>query len=344
LPDAHSALGDARATAHLLAHYLDPQHGRPDPDHTAMPSQAAGVRWPNLPIAPVRPVARPTRTQAAPAPPGALWWLLDGLPLATVVDEGAPAACEPYLEVLFQALEDGGLTPEEAEGLTEVARVYAFGREQVQATHRAFLMALAHRIIEDGKVTQQERGELAYACDVLGFADDLPRQLLEEASAAREADLAARQGPLPDSWSHGEPLRIGDGIAFTGCDPLLRARLAGLAQAAGLRVTGAVSRKTVALVTDGANTGTSKAVAARTHGTRILSPDEFAILVEHVQPPAADAPPQARVPSQDPPSREDPATIRAWARDQGMDVGVRGRIPATVVAAYRAAEPQPAPH
>lgn len=50
LDDAHSALGDARATAGLLAAYLGARTGRPPrPEHTGLPAAAAGVAWPRPP-------------------------------------------------------------------------------------------------------------------------------------------------------------------------------------------------------------------------------------------------------------------------------------------------------
>jgi hypothetical protein len=86
--------------------------------------------------------------------------------------------------------------------------------------------------------------------------------------------------PCPQESS--EPLRIGQAVVFTGCDPLVRARLEGRAQAAGLRVTGSVSRRTVLLVTDGGNPHTVKARKARSLDTRVVHPDLFTTLVGFV--------------------------------------------------------------
>jgi len=280
-----------------------------------------------------------------------LWRLLEDLPLAAGVDEGAPATSPPYLDLLFQTLGGGVLPMEEATSLAELAGAYSLTRSQVEATHRAFLLALAHRIVEDGKVTAEERRELTNACQILGVTDTLPQQILDEAQAARNARLAESCRPLPPNWNLGEPLHIGDAVAFTGCDPLVRARLEGQAQSAGLRVTGSVSRRTAVLVTDGADPTTTKAVAARRLGTRIVSPEEFAVLVQYVQParsaeptprassPRAPHPVTATRPRSKPSSEDmriDPAVVRAWARERGLAVGVRGRIPAHVLEAYRA--------
>ena len=46
---------------------------------------------------------------------------------------------------------------------------------------------------------------------------------------------------------------------------------------------------------------------------------------------------QRRRPARNPPSRERSGDIRAWAKDQGIPVSERGRIPASVVEQYEAA-------
>ena len=121
----------------------------------------------------------------------------------------------------------------------------------------------------------------------------------------------------------------------------MRARLEGHAQAVGLRVTGSVSRRTSVLVTDGANPSTNKARAAHHHGTNIVTPEVFAVLLEYVQPSSETAtgptPPDEETTPTGPAVREDPATIRAWAHRHGFPIAQRGRIGAEIVTAYRAA-------
>jgi DNA polymerase-3 subunit epsilon len=345
LENAHTALADATATALLLGHYLDPTRPPPPrPDHAGMPSTAVRVVWPSVPVASVTAVGRrPADQERVSAPSGTLWALLDNLPLSTVVDEGAPAVARGYLELLLEVLEDGVLTEAEAVSLAELARQYSLSREQVVSTHRAFVMALAHKIVEDGKVTRDEREHLRSTMAALGVESDVPQRILDEAFAARAEERAGECRPLPPRWRHGEPLRIGQGVAFTGCDALLRARLEGQAQAAGLRVTGSVSRVTAVLVTDGVNRDTTKAVAARELGTRVVDPKTFRELVRYVQPAQIAEVVPNHAPGQngglvrDHHEGVDPAAIRAWARENGMVVGVRGRIPAEVRTAYRTA-------
>jgi DNA polymerase-3 subunit epsilon len=184
LQDNHCALGDAQATARLLAQYLDPGKGKTPRRLSKLPHRESKVCWPELASASTTlQVRRPANRQApAAAPPGTLWRLLNDLPVELVLREGAPDISQPYLELLFQALEDGVLTRDEAGALADLAQLYSLTHNQVVATHRAFLVALARRIVEDGTVTKEERGEFSGACELLGFFDGSPRALLKAAA------------------------------------------------------------------------------------------------------------------------------------------------------------------
>ena len=62
---AHSALGDARAAAGLLARYLDPGTGRPPlRGHAGLPVLAAEVRWPTVPGAAAPTLPRGGQTES----------------------------------------------------------------------------------------------------------------------------------------------------------------------------------------------------------------------------------------------------------------------------------------
>lgn len=95
----------------------------------------------------------------------------------------------------------------------------------MHAAHEAFLLALAHRAVDDGRVSHHERRELKTVASLLGVAGSKVKQVLNRADAARHARLGAGLGPLPDPWPHGEPLRVGDRVAFTGFDETQRLRL-----------------------------------------------------------------------------------------------------------------------
>jgi DNA polymerase-3 subunit epsilon len=267
LSGAHSALGDARATATLLASFLDPSFGTPPGrELLTLPERGWAVSWPTTPggVRPPLDDRSPMLRRIAasyakpPAPP--LVRLLENVSLADALDEGAPDGSLPYLELL--------------------------------------------------------------AAD----------------------------------WALGEPLRVGDEVAFTGELEHQRQQLEQRAQQLGVRVMGNVSRRTTLLVTDGRFVGSKSDVAA-VHGTRCVPSDEFAILLDHLQPAARTATgsiprPRSAVSPQSSPTEAgtlpvahvtvSPTAVRAWARGNGSAIGDRGRLPSEVLDAYRRAHGVPA--
>ena len=360
LDGAHSALGDARAVAHLLAHYLDPHVGRsPKDEHLAIVHEAAAVSWPQAPQSTPMPpgavlqtrrtsgAASGYRTAAATPKPviGPLLSALDVLSLADVLDEGAPAGSGSYLELLAQVLEDGQIDSGEAAAMREMAEAYGMDDAMVASAHRAFLLALAHVAMNDGRVSQAERAELLRVCELLGVDAGVIKRVCDQAETARQLRLSEGLRPLPSTWTLGEPLRVGDKVVFTGCDDTIRTRLERRAEERGVRIMSGVNGRTAMLVTDGSFDGT-KAAAARELGTRIVSPDDFTKLLQYLQPArsVSEAQPAPVDRGTGPaPSATDtqvtevavsPAIVRAWARTQGHPVGVRGRLPVEVMDAY----------
>lgn len=240
LDDAHSALGDARAAAGLLGAYVG-LNGGPDPVLTEAQDLARSTRWPSGPSrSPSRSASasvagpragrmpasgRPARiTSPRPtAPP--LLEQLTAMSLLEVLEEGAPVGSTAYLEMLFDALEDGDISDAESVALQELCAEYELSPADTSAAHEAFLLALAHRAVDDGRVSHDERRELRTIASLLGVAETKVKRVLDRADAARHARLSAGLGALPAPWPHGEPLRVGDKVVFTGCDERQRARL-----------------------------------------------------------------------------------------------------------------------
>lgn len=377
LNDAHSALGDAHATAGLLAYYLGAgaRHGR-HPDLHSLADDARGVTWPtgperapstnarraapinsrNIRVTPPRPTAPPLLQQ------------LTSLSLVEVLDEGAPQGALTYLELLLSALEDGEISEAERAELADLALVYELDAEAIAVAHRALVLALAHRAVDDGHVSNDERAQLYAVTEALDVPKTFVTEVIKHADAARSARLGAKLKTLPDDWAHGSPLRVGEKVVFTGCDDRQRDRLERRAEKLGVRVMSSVSRQTAMLVSDDSLIG-AKYEKALELGIRVVHPDLFEVLLAHLQP-AASAPTLSPVrfgshapgpsPSTEqatvddgvlvptasaadivtvvtaPPSRS-PAEIRQWAIQNGYAVGVRGRLPREVVEAFEAA-------
>ncbi len=121
LTEAHSALGDARGAATLLAAFMGSQFGHPPlPEHTSLPSAAVGIPWPTAPVRAPRPVASTNSTSSRQAPPArvqaalaakaacgpvpSLVQLVERFSLIDALDDGAPAGAVAYLEKLAQVL------------------------------------------------------------------------------------------------------------------------------------------------------------------------------------------------------------------------------------------------
>lgn len=363
LDHAHSALHDARATAQLLAYYLDPNRGLPPlPAHRSVVALAASTPWPThsgtgtlaRPDAPRRVLTERARHVIAhrDAPLGSL---LERFTLTDALDDGATPGALSYLETLLEALEDGHLSNTERAALSDIAELYELSDQDLAAAHRGFVRALAREALEDGHLSRAEKAEITHIAGLLDVPDNAVRDLLDGEEAARLASLSAHLKPLPDDWPLGEPLRVGDRVAFTGCDAAQRDDLEHQATARGVRVLGSVSRRTAMLVTDGSYDGI-KARAARELGTRVVDPDDFQVMLAFIQPwtqaptarpPAARARPTsggttpvsatiraASDPTHVVASRVPASVVRAWAIERGLAVGVRGRLSTEVWDAY----------
>lgn len=376
LHGAHSALGDARATAVLLAAFMHPHVGYPPlPEHLELPTQALGVSWPATPsratsaqpktaaASSSRPTP-PPRVQvtlieaAAAGPVPALVELVERFSLIDALDEGAPAGAVAYLEKLAEVLEDGEVTAEEAADLATVADAEQLSNTDIASANQAFVLALAHAALEDGKVTRAERTELQQVSDLLGVNAKVIPALLDQAETARNQRMSAGLAELPRDWAHGEPLRVGNKVVFTGCDDTMRTWLEAESERLGVRIVGGVSAKTSMLVSDGSMDG-GKAGKARELGTRTVHPDTYTVLLAHLQPaltrgtkplpkaPKVPAPKHSTDTPVEAPSTEtadvhaaigpNPADVRAWARANGYEVGVRGRLHRDLIDAYLAA-------
>lgn len=267
--------------------------------------------------------------------------------LEDALDAGAPDGAAGYLELLMEVLEDGVVTDEESSALADTAVIYGLSEHNLEDAHRGFLLALAHKAIEDGKITRTERAELSTVCGLLDLPGSVVQDVLNRAEQAARTVASEGLKALPDDWTLGEPLRVGDRVVFTGCDPDQRSALESRAEQRGVRVIGSVSGRTTMLVTDGSFEG-NKASEARLLGTRVVHPDDFGTLLTFLQPPiptAAKKTPTSRT-SDDGPALVstrrgveglNPSVVRKWAIENGHAVGTRGRIHADVYTAFIAA-------
>lgn len=161
---AHSALGDARATAGLLEHYLGLDDA--DPLWAVAHEASATHSWPWLPSSGAfTPVLR-----GASRPTG--HWLsglsdrLDRVPFPPQADE--------YLALLDLALLDRYVSFTERGALLAAADEAGLSRAQVESLHHGYLDALARVALTDGVLSDSEVADLHEVAGQLGMdADDV---------------------------------------------------------------------------------------------------------------------------------------------------------------------------
>jgi DNA polymerase-3 subunit epsilon len=290
-PGGHDALSDAFAASALMAHYLDIARREGVRSELLLyPDTAAGVAWPKGPT--VTPefnmeAQRHKRIQLSMARPrktsGTLLYSLGKVNLDGLLWDEAPEGSLEFLALVRTAIEDGVITEDEASQLTDLAEAFQLTSETTARLKERLLSFLAAQTWSDGVLSMDERNELKTLARALGLTDKAATKSLKLAEADRLAGLSQGLLPLPDDWRLGEPLRVGHRIAFTGCDWELRERLEVRSIALGCRLTGSVSGKTDILVTDGSYVG-NKREAAERHGTRIVHPNDFELMLAHIQP------------------------------------------------------------
>lgn len=265
LDGAHAAAVDARAVARLLACYARTDN-RLAAQSVRMAAEAALVPWPTLPTVVTQLVTREivayNRAHEAPF----LARLVQQLPRA-----GADVNVESYLAVLDSVLEDRRVTATEAESLRDLAFSIGVGADALIGAHQMYLRALAVAAWDDGVITDAEYADLADVAHLLGF----PATAVDiELTAARSA---AAQMTVP---VNGRELHAGDAVCITGNTATPREELEARATDAGLRVTGAVSRKTRLVVAADPDSESSKARRARELGIPLIAEPVFLAMLQ----------------------------------------------------------------
>jgi DNA polymerase-3 subunit epsilon len=151
----HSAIEDARATAHLLTHYLGEAQGIGIATLKALglDPELFPESWPSLDSSGRTAVRTPGERAVAAVP-----YLARLVVALTVV--AAEEEVAPYMDLLDRALEDRQVTAAEADALRTTAETWGLSREQVLSAHNGYLESLVTAAFADGRVTYTERQDL----------------------------------------------------------------------------------------------------------------------------------------------------------------------------------------
>jgi DNA polymerase-3 subunit epsilon len=342
---AHSANGDSIATAKLFHYYLSPEKNpRPrteDLDLIKNPNRSGSSRPTNSPTnihvrerinqAKIEKVERVSNSSYKE-----LVKLLAGCSLAEVLEGENFANESAYLEKVIESLSDGEISSAEHSELEAVANIYELTSKQQELAHKTLVTALALQALKDESVSVSEREELVSVASALGLSKNIVGDLIKEAKEKRAETLSRHLLVLPESWKLGEPLRVGNKVVFTGCDPEQRSNLEKESKKIGITISSKVTSKTNLLITDGSYVG-NKANDAKALGVRVITPDEYELMLKYVQPALLqeDSSKTAKKSSQSGAEDLDPSEVRAWAISQGIEVSPKGRIHSDVYEQFK---------
>ena len=267
--DAHHALGDARATARLLAFYLDRARRAGCSDLEQLGCECVEMPGPEWIAWP--PSGRCLHRADAQAKLAQERCYLARLVGRLPGDDATDATQAEYLALLDRALEDRRIVAQEAEALVAAATSWGLSKADVKAAHRGYLSNLVLEARADGVVTSAERADLEAVAQMLGFETTAVETLLTEPVHA-----------LPTTMSHSGESLAGKSVCFTGT---LGGRIGGvivtrevaeeLARKAGMEVHPRVTKRLDLLVVADPNTMSSKARKAHDYGTRIMAEAAF---------------------------------------------------------------------
>jgi DNA polymerase-3 subunit epsilon len=244
-----------------------------------------------------------------------------------------------YLEKVIEFLEDGQLNESELAELNALAGIYELSESQKQLAHSSLITALAIQALKDESISVGEREELTLIASAIGVSQNSLTEIIKDAKKIRLNSLSKVVLPLPENWKLGEALRVGQKVVFTGCDPDQRAQLENDSKKVGVAISSKVSGKTSLLITDGSYDG-NKARDARALGVRVVTPDEYELMLKFIQPAEANESRNeaAGTSSQSGAEGLDPSVVRAWAVKNGIEVSPKGRIHTDVYEAFKKRE------
>lgn len=260
LTEAHSALADATATAHLLAAYL--AMGEPAPWHDVV-VDASALPWP--------PISRHPFTAAHRGASQSrhvhfLERLADQLPSA-----GETPEQEQYLALLDRALLDRCLSVREQDGLVSLAVELGIDRATAHDLHVGYYEALARVAWADGMLSDDEKDDLDAVGALLGLDQAEMAQALADATPKVSVGATA---PVTHKVATFR-LSPGDFVVFTGDMAVAREVWMERAGAVGLVPWPGVTKKVALVVAADPDSLSGKARKAADYGIPIVTEQAF---------------------------------------------------------------------
>jgi ATP-dependent Lhr-like helicase len=260
---SHTALGDAEASAAILASFLGRYGGA---DALIKGRLRRRDEWPAD-----GPRAQRKPREATSSPQTERSALTDLIERAGLPPGRDGADETAYLEVLERTIEDRHLNSVEHEELIATAAMLGIDEQGLHRLHGDYLDHLISVAMRDGEITAREREDLCLVGQALGVSDldmriDQPRAPVpvNGGGAARATGLA------------------GQTVCFTGAltchhdgELMTRQKATDLAAAAGLTVLPRVTKKLDLLVMADPDSMSGKAKQAREYGVRLIAETAF---------------------------------------------------------------------
>lgn len=263
LVEAHSALGDTRATSAVLAALIE-EH-RDSPAWAEEARLGATFSWPEIPVRAF------TATPRGRGPRNPAAWLATTAESIYVPSDPPNEAA--YLLELEAALLDRKVSIHEAKQLTMIAARESISVMRRVDLHQDYLTALARAAQADHNVTQSERADLERVAELLGLGPSSVVESLEVARLTTDENTESTSSS-PAEGSSPVLLHPGDRVAFTGPTTTPRTEWSARVTAAGL-TTGTVTKSTRFLVSADPDSLSGKAEKARSYGVTIIDEQTF---------------------------------------------------------------------
>jgi len=258
LRQAHSAAGDATATAVLLSRYmeLDPD----EPEWDSRLHAAATSRWYGSELGHLVPAV--VRSQRAS---GSNEHFLEKLTKQLPEFSGTETE-DNYLAILDLALMDRFLSAHEEMQLLQSATEIGLDKSRALALHEVYFQQLVAAAWADNSLTVEEIADLARVSTLLG----LPSQRVEEAT---KRPASAEGGQDGQSSRANHQIVPGALVVLTGDMSRPRAEIEERLAAAGFTPHRAVTKKVALLVAADPDSLSGKAKKARDYGIPVVGED-----------------------------------------------------------------------
>ena len=247
---AHSALGDALATASLLKMMVQIRPGL-----TAILDTLAGVTAPDtLPArTPVTLKPRPDGQQIEENS------FIARLVARLTIHSHNPTIDE-YFDLLSSALLDSDLSEQEISNLVSCAERLELGVDDVSKAHHLYFNAMATQAWADGVLTSLEQTQLERIAGLLGIGTLEIEQVKQGQFNRVELETAA-----------GNPFLPGSLVALTGTMTPSKSEIASMLKAKGLSPVDSLTKKVSVLVAADTDSLSGKAATARKWGIPIVA-------------------------------------------------------------------------